>query len=154
MIDIISQLKSLVFKIFGCNMEAMFLEMTVFLLMFSCNVSHYETMTALNNSASLFFSMFCSHGQAFKNITRSSCILTVCFSLFVEIVKRKKMLSSTCNELTLFLILESVSMIIILRCCKNKITIFSKSVSNFLFVQIVSYCFGKKHFKKYFIQQC
>ena len=36
-----------------------------------------------------------------KNI-RSCCIkITWCFSLFVEIVKEKKMLSSTCNELTI-----------------------------------------------------
>ena len=43
----------------------------------------------------------------------------------------------------LFLILESVSMIIVLICCKNIAIIFSKSVSNFSFVQIVSYCLGK-----------
>ena len=61
--------------------------------------------------------------------------------------------SCTCNEL-LFLILESVSMIIVLICCKNMTIIFSKSVSDFLFVQIVSYCTGKKHLKKYFIWQC
>ena len=46
-------------------------------------------------------------------------------------------------NLLLFLILESVSMIIVLICCKNMTIIFSKSVSTFLFVQIVSYCIGK-----------
>ena len=45
-------------------------------------------------------------------------------------------------NLLLFLILESVSMIIVLICCKNMTIIFSKSVSDFLFVQIVSYCIG------------
>ena len=53
----------------------------------------------------------------------------------------------------LFLILESVNMIIVLICHKN-MTIFSKRVSNSLFVQIVSNCIGKKHLNKYFIQQC
>ena len=48
-----------------------------------------------------------------------------------------------------FLVLESVGMIIVLICCQNMTIIFSKSVSNFLFVQIVSYCIGKKHLKKY-----
>ena len=53
----------------------------------------------------------------------------------------------------LFLILESVNMIIVLICHKN-MTIFSKTVSNSLFVQIVSNCIGKKHLNKYFTQQC
>ena len=57
-------------------------------------------------------------------------------------------------NLLLFLILESVNMIIVLICCKNMTIIFSKSVSNSLFVQIVSYCFGKTHLNKYFIRQC
>ena len=57
-------------------------------------------------------------------------------------------------NLQLFLILESVNMIIVLICCKNMTIIFSKSVSNSLFVLIVSYCIGKKHLKKYFTQQC
>ena len=56
-------------------------------------------------------------------------------------------------NLLLFLILESMSMIIALICCKY-ITIFSESVSDFLFVQIVPYCIGRKHLKKYFIRQC
>ena len=43
----------------------------------------------LNNPVSLLFSMFCSHDQAFKNIRESSCIC------------ERKMLSSTCNELTI-----------------------------------------------------
>ena len=45
-------------------------------------------------------------------------------------------------NLLLFLILESLNMIIVLICCKN-MTVFSKSVNNSLFVQIVSYCIGK-----------
>ena len=57
-------------------------------------------------------------------------------------------------NLLLFFILESVTMIFVLICCKNMTIIFSKSVSNSLFVQIVSYCIGKKHLNKYFIQQC
>ena len=56
-------------------------------------------------------------------------------------------------NLLLFLILESVNMIIVLICCKNMTIIFSKSVSNSLFVQIVSYCIGKKRLNKYFIRQ-
>ena len=56
-------------------------------------------------------------------------------------------------NLLLFLILRSVNMIIVLIYCKD-MTIFSKSVSNSLFVQIFSYCIGKKHFNKYFMQQC
>ena len=55
-------------------------------------------------------------------------------------------------NLLLFLILESMNMIVLI-CCKNMTIIFSKSVTNSLFVQIVSYCIGKKHLKKYFIQQ-
>ena len=53
-------------------------------------------------------------------------------------------------NLLLFLILESVSTIVVLICCKNMAIIFSKSVSNFLFVQIVSYCivlYWKKTFQ-------
>ena len=42
-------------------------------------------------------------------------------------------------NLLLFLILESMSMIIALICCKY-MTMFSESVSDFLFVQIVPYC--------------
>ena len=55
-------------------------------------------------------------------------------------------------NLLLFLILRSVNMIVLIY-CKN-MTIFSKSVSNSLFVQIFSYCIGKKHLNKYFMQQC
>ena len=62
--------------------------------------------------------------------------------------------SAHVKNLVLFLILESVNMIIVLICCKNMTIIFSKSVSNSLFVQIVSYCFGKTHLNKYFIRQC
>ena len=57
-------------------------------------------------------------------------------------------------NLLLFFILESVNMIFVLICCKNMTIIFSKSVSNSLFVQIVLYCIGKKHLNKYFIRQC
>ena len=56
-------------------------------------------------------------------------------------------------NLLLFFILESVNMIFVLICCKNMTIIFSKSVSNSLFVQIVSYCIGKKRLNKYFIRQ-
>ena len=56
-------------------------------------------------------------------------------------------------NLLLSLILESVSMIIILICCKYMTIIFSKSVSDLLFVQIVSYCIGKKHLKKYLFKR-
>ena len=56
-------------------------------------------------------------------------------------------------NLLLFIILESVNMIFVLICCKNMTIIFSKSVSSSLFVQIVSYCIGKKHLNKYFIRQ-
>ena len=62
--------------------------------------------------------------------------------------------SANVMNLQLFLILESVNMIIVLICCKNMTIIFSKSVSNSVFVLIVSFCIGKKHLKKYFIQQC
>ena len=48
-------------------------------------------------------------------------------------------------NLLLFIILESVNMIFVLICCKNMTIVFWKSVSNSLFVQIVSYCIGKKH---------
>ena len=58
--------------------------------------------------------------------------------------------SAHVRNLLLLLILESVSMIVLI-CCKNMTIIFSKSVSDFLFVQIVSYCIGKKHLKKYFM---
>ena len=47
-------------------------------------------------------------------------------------------------NLLLFLILESLSMIIVLICCKTMTIIFSKKVSNFIFVQIVSYCIREK----------
>ena len=57
-------------------------------------------------------------------------------------------------NLLLFLILESVNMTFVLICYKNMTIKFSKNVSNSLFVQIVSYCIGKKHLNKYFIQQC
>ena len=56
-------------------------------------------------------------------------------------------------NLLLFLIVEHASMIIVLICLKNMAIIFSKSISGFLFVQIVSYCI-EKNIKKYFIQQC
>ena len=56
--------------------------------------------------------------------------------------------------LLLSLILESMSMIIILICCKYMTIIFSNSVSDLLFAQIVSYCIGKKYLKKYLIRQC
>ena len=56
-------------------------------------------------------------------------------------------------NLLLFLFLESVNMIFVLICCKNMTIVFWKSVSNSLFVQIVSYCIGKKHLNKYFILQ-
>ena len=56
-------------------------------------------------------------------------------------------------NLILFLILRGVNMIIVLIYCKN-MTVFSKSVSNSLFVQIFSYCIGKKHLNKYFMRQC
>ena len=56
-------------------------------------------------------------------------------------------------NLLLLFILESVNMIFVLICCKNMTIIFSKSVSNSLFVQIVSYCIGKKRLNKYFIRQ-
>ena len=56
-------------------------------------------------------------------------------------------------NLLLFLVLKSVNMINVSICCKN-MTIFSKSVSNSLFVQIISYYIGKKHLNKYFIPQC
>ena len=80
-----------------------------------------------------------------KNIRRSFCIaITWCFSLFVKIVKEKKCYQIHAMNLLSFLILESVSMIIVLICCKNMTIIFSKSVSHFLFDQIVSYCLGKK----------
>ena len=62
--------------------------------------------------------------------------------------------SAHVKNLLLFLILASVNMIIVLICCKDMTVIFSKSVSNSLFVQIVSYCFGKTHLNKYFIRQC
>ena len=48
--------------------------------------------------------------------------------------KKNIILSSTCNELILFLILESVSMIIVLICCKNMTIIFSKSVCSNSFI--------------------
>ena len=62
--------------------------------------------------------------------------------------------SAHAMNLLLFLILERVNMIIVLICCKNMTIIFSKSVSNSLYVQIVSYCIGKKHLKKNFLRQC
>ena len=62
-------------------------------------------------------------------------------------VKEKCYQSHVMNVL-LFLILESVSMIIVLICCKNMTIIFSKSVSDFLFVQVVSYCTAKKTFQE------
>ena len=46
-------------------------------------------------------------------------------------------------KLLLFLILETVSVIIVLIGCKNMTIIFSKSVGDFSLVQIVSYCIGK-----------
>ena len=49
-------------------------------------------------------------------------------------------------NLLFFLTLEGVSMIIVLICCKNMKIIFSKSVSDFLLVQIVSYCIEKNFF--------
>ena len=60
------------------------------------------------------------------------------FSLYVEIVKEKKFYQAHVMNLLSFLILESVSMVIVFICCKNMTIIFSKSVSGFLFVQIVS----------------
>ena len=76
------------------------------------------------------------------------------FFLVCRHCARKKCYQAHVMNLLLFLILESVSMIIVLICCKNMTIIFSKSVSNSLCVQIVSYCIGKKHLKKYFIRQC
>ena len=64
--------------------------------------------------------------------------------LFVEIVKEKKCYQAHVINLLLFLFLESASVIIVLIRCKNMTIISSKSVSDFLFVQVVSYCIGKK----------
>ena len=62
--------------------------------------------------------------------------------------------SAHAMNLLLFLILERVNLIIVLICCKNMTIIFSKIISNSFYVQIVSYCIGKKHLKKYFLRQC
>ena len=113
----------------------------------------HDREIGLNYSVSLIFSMFCSHDQVFKKYQKK---LLHCNYLMFFIDCRnfeKKMLPRTHNEL-LFLILESVSMIIVLICWKNMAIMSSKSFSDFLFVQIVSYCIGKKHFKKCFIWQC
>ena len=97
----------------------------------ACNFIKKETL------AQVFSCEFC---KIFKNTFFTEHILATA--------------SAHVMNLLLFLILESVNMIIVLICCKNMTIIFSKSVSNSLCVQIVSYCIGKKHLKKYFIRQC
>ena len=46
----------------------------------------HDSEIRLNNSVSLFFSMFCSHNQAFEN---NCIVITRHFPLFVETVKEK-----------------------------------------------------------------
>ena len=60
--------------------------------------------------------------------------------------RKKKFYQAHKMNLLLFLISESVSMIIVLICCKSMTIIFSKS--HFLFVQIVSILYWKKTFQK------
>ena len=70
----------------------------------------HDSKIHLNNSVSLLFIMFCSHDQVFEK-NRSSCIVIAwCFSLFVEIVK-KKCYQVHVMKLLFFLILKHASMI-------------------------------------------
>ena len=88
----------------------------------------------LNNSASLLFSMFYSHDKVFEKYQKKLLHCNyLMFFLFVEIVNQKKNYQAHVMNLLLFFILESVSMLIVLICCKNMAIIFSKSVGDFFF---------------------
>ena len=83
-----------------------------------------------------------------KNIRSSCIVITKCFSLFVRIVKEKKCYQAHVMNLLLFLILESVSMIVLIR-CKNMTIIFSKSVTSDIFVCSNSFIlYWKKTFQE------
>ena len=110
----------------------------------------HDSEIQLNNSVSLLISMFCSHDQVFKKYWKK--LLHGNYLMFFLVCRnceiKEKCYQAHVMNLLLFFILESVSMIIVLICYKN-MTVFSKRVSNFLFVQEILYMVMLDYFLRY-----